>query len=284
MTDDALGAPEELLEGSNFNRVVRVGDTVRRSKTGPWTPAIHALLRHLERLGFDGAPRAIGLDERGREILTYVPGEMVRDTLPPADDGARWDALLTDAGRLLRRFHDAAQGFVAPDGSEWQHSWFGRETARGIVGKVASVVAGEVVCHNDIGPGNTVTEAGVPAAFIDWDFAHPAPRAWGVAYGMANFAQLPSSERSLSTQDRGRRMRVFCEGYRLTERAGRRGLLGVIEVQLLSSVHEFETKAAAGDEFCVAKWAKTDGAWATREDITYLRQYRSALSAAFGAD
>ena len=47
---------------------MRVGDTVRRP-TGPWTPAIHALLRHLEHRGFDGAPRLHGIDEQGREIL-----------------------------------------------------------------------------------------------------------------------------------------------------------------------------------------------------------------------
>src|SRR6266498_211042 len=58
--------PEEVLAGGNFNHVVRVGDTVRRVKTGAWTPAVHALLRHLERAGFDGAPRALGVDDRGR--------------------------------------------------------------------------------------------------------------------------------------------------------------------------------------------------------------------------
>jgi hypothetical protein len=53
--------------------VVRVGDTVRRP-AGPWTPAVHALLDHLHQVGFEGAPRALGVDERGREILTFVPG------------------------------------------------------------------------------------------------------------------------------------------------------------------------------------------------------------------
>jgi len=35
--------------------VVRVGDTVRRP-VGSWTPAVHALLNHLHRAGFRGAP------------------------------------------------------------------------------------------------------------------------------------------------------------------------------------------------------------------------------------
>ena len=42
------------LHGGNTSVVVRSGDTVRRN-AGPWTPAVHALLRHLEYVGFTGA-------------------------------------------------------------------------------------------------------------------------------------------------------------------------------------------------------------------------------------
>ncbi|BCJ57962.1 hypothetical protein Jiend_13840 [Micromonospora endophytica] len=55
-----LGRPyvtsqEIPLHGGNVSTVVRVGDTVRRN-VGPWTPSVHALLRHLEYVGFTGAP------------------------------------------------------------------------------------------------------------------------------------------------------------------------------------------------------------------------------------
>ena len=48
------------LPGGTANRglVVRVGDTVRRP-TAPCWPATHALLAHLSRVGFDGAPRVL---------------------------------------------------------------------------------------------------------------------------------------------------------------------------------------------------------------------------------
>jgi hypothetical protein len=38
---------------------------------------VHALLRHLEAVGFDGAPRLLGIDAQGREVLTYLPGEVI---------------------------------------------------------------------------------------------------------------------------------------------------------------------------------------------------------------
>jgi hypothetical protein len=61
-----------LLTGGRITQgVVRVGNTVRRP-TGPHTPFVHSLLRHLEEVGFDGAPRVLGIDEQGREILTFI--------------------------------------------------------------------------------------------------------------------------------------------------------------------------------------------------------------------
>ena len=54
--------------------MVRVGDTVRRP-AGPWTPAVDALLRHLEDVGFPGAPRALGRD---RHVLPGVVAHLRR--------------------------------------------------------------------------------------------------------------------------------------------------------------------------------------------------------------
>lgn len=62
-----------LQGGDVTDGVVRVGDTVRRPASTS-TPAVHALLRHLEARGFGGAPRVVGMDGLGREILTYLPG------------------------------------------------------------------------------------------------------------------------------------------------------------------------------------------------------------------
>ena len=62
---------EYPLRGGSVNTVVRAGDTVRRRPGGRF---VHELLGFFERSGWGGAPRFLGLDEQGREILSFVEG------------------------------------------------------------------------------------------------------------------------------------------------------------------------------------------------------------------
>ena len=100
---------DEILAGGNIaGEVRRIGETVRRP-TGPWTLAVHHLLRHLEQVGFQGAPRALGIDEQARGILSFIPGEVVH---PRVVD----DADLVRVAHLIREFHTAAASVVPPPG------------------------------------------------------------------------------------------------------------------------------------------------------------------------
>ena len=62
--------------------VVRQGQIVYRP-SGPWTPAIHSLLRHLRQTGFTSIPEIIGsgCNENGQEMLSYIEGEFVHRAL-----------------------------------------------------------------------------------------------------------------------------------------------------------------------------------------------------------
>jgi len=89
---------EQRLAGGSVTPVVRVGATARRA-TGPWSPRVHELLRHLTDAGFDGAPRFLDIDEQGREVLSFIDGEITTYG-PPT--GMHANAALTAAreGRL----------------------------------------------------------------------------------------------------------------------------------------------------------------------------------------
>lgn len=139
-------ADENVLQDGRHRRVVRIGDTVRRP-VQPWTPAVHALLRHLEDVGFPYAPRVKGIDGQGRDILTYVEGK----SGPKGWAGVVDDAGLMAFARLLRAYHDAVTGFRLPEGLRW---WTGESSPDG---------EGEnVVCHGDFGPWNIIWRDGAP--------------------------------------------------------------------------------------------------------------------------
>jgi len=72
---------EVTLPGGNTTGATLIGDVVHK-RAQPWTASVHAVLRHLENAGFDGAPRALGFDDQGREMLTYLPGETIGDRTP----------------------------------------------------------------------------------------------------------------------------------------------------------------------------------------------------------
>ena len=103
---DEPGQAEIPLAGGDVTEgVVRVGDTVRRP-VGPHSPLVHALLAHLESIGFEGAPRFLGIDRNGREVLSYVDGEVAGRPRPP------W---IADEARL------ASVGPRHPGGRDVQH-------------------------------------------------------------------------------------------------------------------------------------------------------------------
>jgi hypothetical protein len=200
---------ETPLAGGNLSAVVRVGDTVRRS-LHPWSEAVQGLLRHLEAQGFDGAPRFLGIDDQGREILTFIAGEVGAYPLP----AYMWsDEALTSAAQLLRRLHDATLGYAAPEGAEWQFAY-------------PDPTRLEVICHNDVAPYNMVFVDGRPHALIDFDTAGPCPRIWDLAYAAYTFVPLASfvpladggtvPYESQHAGERARRLRLLEAAYGLS--------------------------------------------------------------------
>ncbi len=195
--------PEEKLTGGNMSVVARVGETVRR-ESGFWTKRSQSLLAHLRAVGIQEAPIPLGFDEQGREILSFIPGQVGHDPLP---ESLRSDEILISAAMLFRRLHDATVD-IAP---LWLSGW---------QGPVREPV--EVICHGDFAPYNCVFQQGKLVGVIDFDHAHPGPRSWDLAYALYRFVPLMASDNpdcygTLAGQLR--RARLFCEAYGLSERA-----------------------------------------------------------------
>ncbi|HET6707093.1 aminoglycoside phosphotransferase family protein [Amycolatopsis sp.] len=222
---------DDVLQDQPHRRVVRIGDTVRRP-IYPWSPAIHALLRHLEAVGFPSTPRVLGVDEEGCEVLTYLEGESGPQGWAKVVD----DAGLTGFARLLRDYHDAVADFRPSDELEWSTGEGG---------------SGEVICHGDFGPWNVVWQGGQPVGILDWDYARPGTRLHDVAYALEYVAPFRDDAECLRAlryprpPDRRHRLELFAGAYGLTSTSGL--VDAVIEVQR-DGIEQVRRLAAAGHQ------------------------------------
>ncbi|GAB3818058.1 hypothetical protein GCM10028799_23550 [Kribbella italica] len=138
----------------------------------------------MERRGFAGAPRWLGHDDAGRDVLSYLPGAV------PEKFRTWSDAQIGAAGALARELHEATRG---------------------------SELAGSspVVCHHDLGPNNAVFRDDVPVAFIDFDLAAPGNPLEDVGY-MAWLWCVSSKPTAPSAESQAAQVRVLANAYGLS--------------------------------------------------------------------
>jgi hypothetical protein len=210
-------ADEVLPSGhAHPGRLIRVGGRVHRP-TGPYSEAVHGFLTHLERAGFDGAPRFHGIDDEGREIMDFVPGQVPRSPIPA---WAGSDAAMESVARLLRWLHDAAEGYVPPAGAVWHAP------------APPAKWAGRWVGHNDLVPDNVVFRDGAAVAFIDFDLCAPVDPLWDVAVALRHWlpardeADLESAHSGILP---GPRLALFCDAYGLSDQDRARVLEAVLD-------------------------------------------------------
>lgn len=191
--EDAFPHDEEL-SGGNSTPVVRRGDAVHR-EAGEWSPAVHRLLATLASSGVTGVPRPLGYDERGREILSFVPGETLADASPDV----LWSHdVLIDAARLLRRIHDASLPLVWDESLHWRSPR--HEPA-------------EVICHNDFATYNLLVIGENLSGVIDFDFASPGPRVWDLSYLAYRIVPFAEDSPGAAQLDTSSRLDALIEAY-----------------------------------------------------------------------
>lgn len=136
---------EEILTGGRVTaQVVRKGELVHRTPCAN-APFVHSVLEFLEARGVDGVPRYRGMDDKGREMLTFLPGEV------PGDLGDFTQEQCCRAVELMKELHRC-------------------------LAEYSGCPSGLTVCHRDLSPCNYVFRQGMPVGIIDWDAAaigHP---------------------------------------------------------------------------------------------------------------
>ena len=250
---------EIVLAGGNLTKVVRMGDTVRR-EAGPWTPSIHNLLAHLRRRGFTVAPEALGVDDLGREILTFIPGETL--THSPWPPWVWSDELLEEAVNVLADYHQKVADFRPP----YVESRLGTELLR----------SDQIVCHNDFAPYNCVFREGHIAGLIDWDVVCAGDRSWDLAFFAWHWVplyplSLDMAWRSLS--DCQRRLRLIVDSYGLKDRTD--FVKRIIE-RVEASRSGILIRASAGDEAFI-RLLKEGHADEMKRTIDFVRENENSL-------
>lgn len=253
------------LTGGGRTTITRRGGVIYR-EGGPWSSTVISLLRHLETSGFVEAPSVVGtgLDERGRETLSFIEGEIVHP--------APWnDEALPQLGAMLRRLHGATASFKPVDRPIWR-SWFGRDLGEGAF----------VIGHCDTGPWNIVCRSGSPIAFIDWEVAGPVRADVELAQACWLNAQLYDDDIAERVglgpaTARARQVRLLLDGYGLSSKQRD----GFVEKLIMFAVHD----AAEQAKEAVVTPETTDAeslwavAWRTRSASWILRNRRTLEAA-----
>lgn len=255
--DRSADEPPEVLYGgvANAGAVVRIGNHVLRPSSSH-TPAIHALLRHVRDAGFRGASHPVGVDPDGRERLDYIAGDV---PLVPYPEWARSDSALISVARLMRRFHDATAGFLAPpDVAGWSTEMADPEPG---------LPPETVLCHNDACLENIVFRDGAAIGLLDFDFVAPGRR----MFDLAAFARMcvPIDDDSCVRfgwrfpLDRPGRLRLVADAYGATP-AQRGELLDRLADSIARGGEFLARRVAAGDQNFVEMW--NDGGGMARFD------------------
>jgi hypothetical protein len=266
------GAREEPLSGGNTGVVVRVGDTVRR-QAGHWTPAVHALLDHLESVGFDAAPRALGTDALGREVASYLEG--VAGTLGPQRLAPEFQTVeaCRAIGAWLRDFHDAQAGFEPDPALPW----------RVVPGRVLR--PSEVVVHRDVGTYNTVLRPDGSFAVIDFDFASPGEPVEDLTYVLWSWTPLWGESAAVRREmgavtmaDRLHKFAAVLDGY-AADAALRAQVPDAVLRRMAEQSRSLEELAAQGDPAFVRMVAEGH-AERPRRDAEWFDSHRGLFAAA----
>jgi hypothetical protein len=235
-----------LPAGRLTKGVVRVGDTVHRPVKVS-SRFVAQLLAFLEARGCAWAPRYLGEDESGRDILSFIPGTT------PESWGLFPDEHIQLAARIVRQLHDVTRG--------------------------SDLAGGLVVCHNDPGPNNFIFLADAPVGIIDFDMASPGHPLEDLGY-MAWSWCISSKPGRGPAAGQAQQVRVLADAYGASG-ADREKLLDAILERQRRNVRFWSAQLADPDRTAIStakilevmEWSEREA----RYTEAHQRDFESAL-------
>jgi serine/threonine protein kinase len=207
---------------TNLGKIIRKGNTIRRP-INENSDFVQELLCYLETMNFDASPRFFGIDEQGREILSYIKGDVPSSLIHYSDEE------LILAAKLIRRFHDITAGC-----------------------KLAGTE--EIVCHNDLSPCNFVFIKNTLIAIIDFEMAAPGKRIFDLAY--AAWLWLDIGNIKITPTEQKRRLFLFAETYGISD-------INLLVEVMLKRQNTLIEVAIKRNKSCMQKWVQSSLDWTT---------------------
>jgi len=196
---------------ANAGSVVRIGAQVARP-AHPQTPNVSHYLDHLHRQGIGFVPQPLGLDEQGRQRLSWIEG------VAPTSPYARWvfeERLLIGVAEHQQRLHAASATYEPPATGPWATNAGDYFPDSAVHQPHASLF-----CHNDLCMSNlivdpdTITVQGI----IDFDYVRLVDPLFDIAVMARHWVPFRDPAANASPQlDLVQRYRLIAELHDLSQ-------------------------------------------------------------------
>lgn len=166
--------------GESKQKVVRVGDTVRKEPAEN-CDFIRKVMIELTNNDFHYSPRYLGMDDKGREIMTYIDGEQMNHTEISFD-------LIKQTLVVLRKFHDIFSKSELSGGEE-------------------------TLLHSDFSPWNLIVKDKKLVGVLDFDDVRPGKRIYDVANVCWTFLDIGSNDSNFTEEEVYKYLPILIDAY-----------------------------------------------------------------------
>ena len=169
-----------FASGESNQKVVKVGNTVRKEPSEN-SEFVREVMTILSSNNFQYSPKYLGIDQKGREKMTYIEGEQMNHTEVTID-------LMKQTLEVLKQFHDILS---------------------------ISELSGdqETVLHTDYAPWNLIVREGKLVGIIDFDKIKPGKRIYDVVYICWNLLDIGSEDSNFTEEEIFKYLPVLVEAY-----------------------------------------------------------------------